>query len=193
MTAYVGAVGAALALVLTAAPPAAFARVPGSLDPSRIEGTITVIMNATRVKHWGVPGADAAFVPDTDRTTYAARIRAASSASALCAALHTATGGDSSIASTSIDGDGSFEHRSGDVELMTFALVVDDPAATVHGSLYVCTHPAFATMSRGAYPDEQFYRASADHVHEWKNGPLTLHPGESLPVRLVWSIDASRW
>jgi hypothetical protein len=193
MSACFTAWGAALALLLTAASPSALGRAPSSSSPARIEGTITVVMNATRVKHWGVPGAQAAFVPVTDHTTYAARIRAASSASELCSALHAADGRDSNIASTSVDGDGNFEHRSGDVELMSFALVIDNPAVTPHGSLYVCTHPAFAMMSRGAYPDEQFYRASADHVREWKSGPLTLHSGESLPVSLAWNVNASNW
>jgi len=185
--------GAVLALWLTTAAPSAFGRALASSNAARLEGTITVIMNSTRVKHWGVPGADAAFVPDSDRTAYAARIRAGSSASELCSALHAADGRDSRIAFISVDGDGNFEHRSGDVELMSFALVIENPAATPRGALYVCTKPAFAMMSRGAYPDERFYEASADHVFDWKSTPLTLRSGESLPVRLTWNIDASDW
>ncbi|MGH8148435.1 MAG: hypothetical protein ACRETB_00450, partial [Steroidobacteraceae bacterium] len=158
-----------------------------------IEGTITVTVDSARLKHWGIPGATAAFVPDTDHSADAARIRDASGAPQLCAALEAAEGNDSGIAIAAIDGDGNAEHHSGEQELMSFAVTVPREASGSHGSLYICSQPAFAMMSRGAYPREHFYRASDDHVVEWKSGPLALHPGSSIRLRLAWNIDASTW
>lgn len=160
---------------------------------ARIEGTITVTIDSARLKHWGMPGATAAFVPDADQGPYASRIRDAAGAPELCAALEAASGKDSRIAIAAIEGDGNSEHRSGDEEMLSFALLIGDAASSPHGSLYVCSNPAIAMMSRGAYPRERFYRASDDHVVEWKSRPLTLHPGGVLPLRFSWNIDASTW
>jgi hypothetical protein len=185
---------AVLTLVLSAASLGASAQSHASPSSSaRLTGTITVSIGSTRLKHWGMPGAEAAFVPDEDRSPYAARIRAAASARELCAALAAASGKDSRIATTAIDGDGSFQHRSGDEAFMTFILVVAKPAAQPRGSLYVCSRPAFAMMSRGAYPRERFHQVAPIHRLDWKSPPLVLHPGESLPVHFTWSVDASSW
>ncbi len=184
---------AVLALVLSTASLGASARSRASSAPARLTGTITVSVRSTRLKHWGMPGAEAAFVPDADRSPYAVRIRAAASARGLCAALAAASGKDSRISTTSIDGDGSFQHRSGDEALMTFVLVVARPAAAPRGSLYVCSRPAFAMMSRGAYPRERFHQVAAIHRLDWRSPPLVLRPGESLPLHFAWSVDASSW
>jgi hypothetical protein len=193
MGAYVSAGAAALAFVLSLAPPTALGQRRAPSGVARIAGTITVTIGSVRLKHWGVPGADAAFVPDSDRSVYALRIRSASSASGLCSALQQAHGRDPSIASAMVDGDGNFEHRSGDAELMSFVVIVPHPTAAPHGSLYVCSRPAFAMLSRGAYPNERFYQAAAVHVLVWRSDTLTLHRGERLPVRLAWNVDASSW
>ncbi|MGB6451350.1 MAG: hypothetical protein WBE92_11410 [Steroidobacteraceae bacterium] len=188
------AVGLA-ALSLTSLPPApALGQQPPALPngASRIDGTIAVTINATRLKHWGVPGADAAFVPDADRSTYAARIRAAASARALCSALSDATGRDRSIASAPVDGDANLDHRSGDEELMTFVVTIAEAKPT-RGALYICSQPVFAMMSQGGYPRESFYQVGAARSLWWTGYRLSLRPGESTPVHLTASVDASGW
>lgn len=171
---------------------------PGQHPPAlpsaaaRIDGTIAVTINATRLKHWGVPGADAAFVPDTDRSAYAESIRAAAGALALCSALSAASGRDRSIASAPVDGDANLEHRSGDEELMTFVVTLADAKPT-RGTLYICSQPVFAMMSRGAYPRESFYQVSAARNLWWSGYRLSLRPGERASVHLTASVDASDW
>jgi hypothetical protein len=183
------------ALSLTWLPPSpALGQHPPALPngPSRIDGTIAVTINATRLKHWGVPGADAAFVPDVDRSAYAERIRAAATARALCSALSAAAGRDRSIASAPVDGDANLDHRSGDEELMTFIVIIADAKPT-RGTLYVCSQPVFAMMSQGAYPRERFYQVGTERNLWWTGYRLSLRPGESTLVRLTASVDASDW
>ncbi len=165
---------------------------PPPSEASRIDGTISVTINSTRLKHWGVPGAEAAFVPDADRSAYAERIRSAGSAPALCSALSDAVGRDSRIARTSVDGDANLDHRSGDEERMIFDVTIADPRLT-RGALYVCSQPVFAMMSEGAYPRESFYQVSAPRNLWWTGYRLSLRPGESTSVQLTASVDASDW
>ena len=160
---------------------------------ARIEGTISVTISASRLKHWGVPGADAAFVPDADRSDYAERIRSAPGARALCKALSAADGNDRSIATASVDGDGNLEHRSGDEELMRFVVIVANATPATAGTLYICSHPVFAMMSRGAYPSESFYQVGDEPSLWWRRYRLSLRAGESVPVHLTAHIDASAW
>lgn len=183
----------AASVVLLSASAAVLGHVRPSASAARLTGSVTVSISSPRLKHWGVPGGRAAFVPAADRSAEAARIRTASSASALCAAIRAASGKDPHLAMATLDGDASLEHRSGDEELMSFVVIVRNPSAATRGSLFVCSGPAFAMMSRGAYPNERYYRASADHRLQWKSGPLILHPGERVPVRFTWNVDASSW
>jgi hypothetical protein len=176
-----GAAGATVLALLGLAPAAA-----------SVAGTITVTISATRLKHWGIPGADAAFVPDADQSAYAVHIRTASRPRALCDALHAAAGRDHTIASASIDGDANLDHRSGDEEQMSFLLTVANDAVAGRGILYICSRPVFAMMSKGAYPTESFYQSSAEHRLS-ANRRLSLHPGENDPVHLTASVDASQW
>ncbi len=161
--------------------------------PTRIEGTISVTISATRLKHWGVSGADAAFVPDGDGSAYAERIRSASSARALCDALSAADGRDRRIANASVVGDASLEHRSGDEELMRFVVILPNPEPATAGTLYICSQPVFAMMSRGAYPSESFYQVGEATSLWWRRYRLALRPGETVSVHLTASIDASEW
>lgn len=185
--------GSLAALPLLCLPPLrVVGQVPASA-PARIEGTISVTIDASRLKHWGVPGAEAAWVPDGDRTGFAARIRSASSAQAVCSALSAARGRDPRISSTSVDGDASLDHRSGDEELMSFALTVPDASRDARGVLYVCSHPVFAMMSTGDYPREGFYQVAGERTLWWTSDRLSLRPGASVPVRLTESLDASDW
>lgn len=186
---------AALPICALCATPAV-AQAPGAAGanrPARIEGTISVTITGTRVKHWGVPGVDAAFVPDADRSAYAERIRSAASAQALCEALSAASGRDGRIASGSADGDGNLEHRSGDEEILRLIVIVPQRQPATRGSLYVCSPPVLAMMSQGAYPSERFYQIGAERRLWWKGYRLSLRPGESVPVHLTTSVDASGW
>ncbi len=180
-------------LGLRALPAVAHAQAaPGASEPARIEGTISVTINSSRLKHWGVPGGDAAFVPDADRTAEAERIRAASSAEALCKALSAMDGRDTAIAHASVDGDADLNHHSGDEELLRFVVVVPHAQPATHGRLYICSHPVFAMMSKGAYPTESFYQVSGQGPW-WSGYRVSLRPGERLPVHLTASLDASGW
>ncbi len=183
------------ALLALAALVLAAARALGQMEPdaaARIEGSVSVTVSATRLKHWGVPGAEAVFVPDADRSAFAERIRSARGPRALCAALPAAAARDPRIASASVDGDSSLDHRSGDEEIMSF-LVVANARFGTRGTLYVCSHPAFALMSRGAYPGESFYQVGEAQTLWCASARLALRPGASLPVRLAESLDASEW
>lgn len=184
---------ATASVVLLCAPAAVLGHALPTAASARLTGSVTVSISSPRLKHWGVPGGLAAFVPAADRSAQAERIRKASGASALCAAISAASGEDPHIPTATLDGDANLEHRSGDEELMTFVVVVRNPSVATRGSLYVCSEPAFAMMSRGPYPNERYYRANADHRLQWKSGPLTLRPGERVPVRFTWNVDASNW
>lgn len=181
-------------LALCATPAVAQAQgAAGASRSARIEGTISVTITGTRVKHWGVPGVDAVFVPDADRSAYAERIRSAASAQALCQALSAADGHDGRIASGSADGDANLDHRSGDEEILRFVVTVPPLRPAMRGGLYVCSPPVFAMMSRGTYPSERFYQIGAGPRLWWKGYRLSLRPGESVPVHLTTSVDASGW
>lgn len=158
-----------------------------------LTGHITVRISSPRLKHWGLPGGHAAYVPATDHSAVADAIRTAPSALALCAALSAAKGMDPHIVLVPIDGDGDFEHRSGDAESMRFEVVIPNPTQARTGSLFVCSRPAFAMMTRGAYPDELYYKVNHRHVFAWRSGPLKLRPGKTVPLRFSWNIDASSW
>lgn len=157
-----------------------------------IHGTLAVSIVGPALKHWGISAVTAAFVPDTDRSAYARRIRAASDADALCAALTGADGRDASIASAHAEGDGDLQHRSGDEMQLAFRIEVPRLEAAAHGSVYICSSPILAVVARGGYPDERFERI-ADQRFRWRSAPLTLHPGEAAHIAGAASIDASNW
>ncbi len=160
---------------------------------ARIEGTISVTISSTRLKHWGIPGATAAFVSDADRSAFAQRIRSARSAAALCGALSNARGRDSGIATASVDGDANLDHRSGDEELMRFVLIAAEVAPSTPGALYICSDPVFALMSKGAYPSESFYQVGNEQDPWWTVYRVSIRPGENVPVHVTARIDASGW
>ncbi len=164
----------------------------GASAPARIEGTLSVTINSSRLKHWGVPGGEVAFVPDGDRTAEAERIRSASSAQALCKALSATDGRDVRIARALIDGDADLNHHSGDEELLRFVVVVPDVQPGTRGRLYICSNPVFAMMSKGTYPSESFYQVSGQGPW-WRGYRVSLRSGETLPVQLMASVDASGW
>ncbi|MGH8227238.1 MAG: hypothetical protein ACREU3_04915 [Steroidobacteraceae bacterium] len=184
--------------VIAAAPP----RSTGAPEAARIEGSLTITVIGPRVKHWGVPRAEAVFVPASDTSVYAARIRSAPTARALCAALDASKGKDERIATAPIDGDGNLEHRSGDQELMTFAMSIPvgiHSTQGIHGThgargtLHICAAPFVAMMSNGAYPRESFYQVSSGHTLFLPAERLIVSPGKPLPVHLSADVDASRW
>ena len=181
------------ALPLLLLPPLrAQAQIPAGAS-ARIEGTISVTIDGTRLKHWGVPGAEAAWVPDADRSDFAARIRSATSAGVVCDALTAARGRDPSIVRAAVDGDANLDHRSGDEELMSFALIVWNARPGERGVLYVCSDPAFVMMSEGDYPRESFYQVAGERTAWWTSDRLSIRSGATIPVRLVERIDASMW
>lgn len=165
----------------------------GTPETTRIEGSLTITVIGTRVKHWGVPRAEAVFVLASDTSVYAARIRSAPTARALCAALDAARGKDERIATAPIDGDGNLEHRSGDEELMTFAMSIPVGPHGARGTLHICAAPFVAMMSNGAYPRESFYQVSSGHTLFLPAERLILSPGRPRPVHLSADVDASRW
>ena len=177
---------ASLAMLLALLPVVARA------DGAAIDGTLDVSITSPALKHWGIPAAAAAFVPDTDRSGYAQRIRAAADAEALCPALAEAGVHDPAIASARVDGDGNLEHRSGDEMRLVFRIGVAQLRAPARGTVYVCSSPIIAVIGRGSYPDERFENA-AGHRLRWVSPPLTLHPGEMARVPGTASVDASQW
>jgi hypothetical protein len=161
-------------------------------DGTAIEGKLDVSITSPALKHWGIPAAAAAFVPDTDRSDDAQRIRSAADAEALCPALAQAQVRDPAIASARVDGDGNLEHRSGDEMRLVFRIGIAQLAAPAHGAVYICSSPILAVIGRGSYPDERFEN-SAGHRLRWVSPPLTLHPGEVARVLGTTSVDASQW
>ncbi|HUN25720.1 MAG TPA: hypothetical protein VMU67_05375 [Steroidobacteraceae bacterium] len=179
---------------------AALLALPGILSAAvsaataaRIVATISLTVQADNLKHWGASAAFAAFVPDDDRSAYARAIRAASDARALCGALTAAARADPLVASSAVSGDGNINHRSGDEEKLDFVIDVASPTPVTHGALYVCSQPLVAILSRGAYPDERFHQASADHRLQWHRADLALRRGAVVAVHFLSSIDASDW
>lgn len=160
-------------------------------EPATIDGTVSVSIQSSTLKHWGVPAAEAAFVPDSDASGVARAIREASGTAALCAAIERA-GVDTVIATAPVDGDGNFEHRSGDETRLAFRLVVRASAPATAGRLYICSRPVVAIVSRGNYPDERFLPADG-HRLSWSGRRIALRPGEHAQVHLTASIDASQW
>jgi hypothetical protein len=161
-------------------------------DAATIDGRLDVSITSPALKHWGISAAAAAFLPDTDRSDYAQRIRAAASAEALCAALAQAGGRDPAMASARVDGDGNLEHRSGDEMRLVFVIGIAQLAAPARGAVYVCSAPILALIGRGSYPDERFENADG-HRLRWVSQALTLHPGEVTRVLGTASVDASQW
>ena len=185
---YLAALGALLAI--------APARLPADAPAptgARIVGAISLRVRADNLKHWGVPGAQAGFVPDDDRSAYARAIRAATGARELCRALESASGRDALVSAASTRGDGNLNHPSGDEVQLHFVINVARRAPITHGTLYVCSEPLFAILSRGAYPDERFYQAGAEHRVRLSRRALTLVHGAVVEVRLAASIDATGW
>lgn len=156
-----------------------------------IDGTITVSIASPTLKHWGVPGAEAAFVADSDQSLLARALRESSSEEALCAAIGRAAARDSAGTATA-DGDGRLDHRSGDEMRLSFSITVPGIAAATPGMLWVCTRPIVAYVSRGSYPQERFERAGVRRL-SWKARRVTLRPGERARVSLTASVDASEW
>ena len=161
-------------------------------DGAAIDGMLAVSVTSPTLKHWGISAAAAAFVPDADRSDYARRIRAASSAQALCPALAAAGGRDPAIASAKADGDGNLEHRSGDEMRLAFRIDVARLGAPARGTVYVCSSPMLVVIARGSYPDERLENAEG-HSVRWVSAPLTLHPGEVARLLGTASVDASQW
>jgi len=161
-------------------------------DAAAISGLLDVSITGPALKHWGIAGATAVFVPDTDRSAFARRIRNASGPDALCAALTAAEGRDAAIRSARADGDGDLEHRAGEQMQLAFRIDVSRLAAALRGVVYVCSSPILAVLGRGEYPYERF-ESVADQRFRWMSAPLTLHPGEAAHVAGTASIDASQW
>jgi hypothetical protein len=178
-----------LAMLLALAP--TLSRADGA-GGAAIDGTLAVSITSPALKHWGISAAAAAFVPDTDRSGYAQRIRSAADAEALCPALAQAAGNDAAIASTRVDGDGNLEHRSGDEMRLVFRIGIARLAAAARGAVYLCSSPIVAVIGRGSYPDERFENATG-HRLRWVSSPLMLHPGEASRVLGTASVDASQW
>ncbi|MGH8220765.1 MAG: hypothetical protein ACREUT_19705 [Steroidobacteraceae bacterium] len=157
-----------------------------------IDGTLEVSVTGPALKHWGIPGAAAAFVPDADHSRYAQRIRVAANADELCTALAQAGGRDAAIASARVDGDGDLEHRSGDEMRLELRIGIAHLAAAARGIVYICSDPIVAVIARGNYPDERFVGVAGQRFR-WASPPLTLHRGKKARVRGTASVDASRW
>ncbi|MGH8261158.1 MAG: hypothetical protein ACREUG_15860 [Steroidobacteraceae bacterium] len=151
---------------------------------------MSVSILSSSLKHWGIPAAEAAFVPDSDSSPPARAIRAATGAAALCAAIEAAHS-DASVATGPAEGDGNLEHRSSDEARLEFRIAVPAASAT-SGHVYLCSVPVVAIVSRGAYPDERFVRAEG-HRLSWIGRRIALHRGEHAHLHLTSSIDASRW
>lgn len=185
---------APLSLLLALVLAISIALSPALAGPSGavIDGALDVSITGPALKHWGIPGAIAAFVPDTDRSGYARGIRDATNAGELCAALSRVSGRDPAIASARAEGDGSLEHRSGDEMQIEFRIGVAQLAAAARGAVYVCSNPIVAVIGRGDYPDERFVRV-ADQRLRWLSPKLTLHPGQEVRVHGTASLDASQW
>lgn len=193
-TASMSASAAPLRLFLTlllALAPALASRADGA-DRAAIVGTVDVSVTSPALKHWGIPDARAAFLPDADRSAYARRVRAAVDAHALCDALAQASGRDPAMAMARVDGDGNLEHRAGDVMRLEFRIEVARLTAAARGIVYLCSSPILAVVGRGSYPDERFERVEG-HRFRWVSRPLTLDPGEEARVVDAASVDASGW
>jgi len=157
-----------------------------------IEATITVSIVSPTLKHWGVPAAQAVFVPDSDQSASARAIRSAADPQTLCEAIERAAGRDPAIAAAPVDGDGDLEHRSGDVARLSFRLEVSGVASSTQGNLSLCSDPIIAVVSRGTYPNERFERPEG-HRLSWQERRISLHPGQKTRVNGTTSLDASQW
>jgi hypothetical protein len=184
----VRAAGGWIAVLAALLSPAA----PAPLASASIAGAIVVAIHSASLKHWGVPGAQAAFVPDSDESDSARDARAAADGDALCAVLSRLDGRDREIALATIDGDGDLEHRSGEEAHLRFTLTVAAIGRSTPGVLVVCSRPLVAVVGRGNYPDERFQTVEG-HRLWWPPRRLTLRPGEQTQVRLTADIDASDW
>lgn len=176
-------------LLLLALSPVPASTVSGGAS---IDGTLSVSIHSPTLKHWGIPAADAAFVREADKSRYARAIRGAANAAVLCAAIERAAGADDAIATAPVDGDGDFEHRSGDEAQLVLRFRVSGVATATLGRLYICSHPVVAVVSRGRYPNERF-ESAGDHRVSWISRRISLRPGEPAHVHLTASIDASQW
>lgn len=181
----------AVVLVLPAAPSRALTPAPRAAHAA-IAGNLAVSITGLALKHWGIPAASAAFVPDADHSAYAQRVRAADSADVLCAALASAERGDAAIASAPVDGDGNLEHRSGEQMQLTFRIDVPRLDKAARGVVYLCSSPVVAVIGRGSYPDERFERVAAQRLR-WASPPFTVRPDGEAQVHGAASIDASQW
>lgn len=160
-------------------------------QPGALDGRLSVSIASPSLKHWGVPGGEAAFVPDSDHGALAQAIREASSSDALCTALERAAA-DTAIATAPVDGDGNLEHRSGDQTFLTFHMVLSALSAPTAGIVCACSDPIVAMLSRGSYPEERFQPAG-EHRLSWNCRRLMLRPSEHASVLLTATVDASAW
>ncbi len=183
------ALGSPHAATAVAAPQAARS---ASSASAIIDGTIAVSIASPTLKHWGVPAAEAVFVPASDQSASAQAIRSARDADALCDAIARAVGRDPAIAAAPVDGDGDLQHRSGDVASLSFRLTISGAASSTRGALYLCSRPIIAVVSRGAYPNERFEPAEG-HRLSWQERPVDIHPGQETRVNGTASLDASQW